>query len=124
VLVVDDNEDARTLVADALRLAGHEVQAASDGMSALALVETFGPEVAVLDVGLPGMDGLELAEHLRTTLGERAPRLIAMTGYGRDHDRARSSRAGFQTHLVKPVDIEALLGSVDAEGSASANHEP
>jgi CheY-like chemotaxis protein len=110
VLVVDDNADAAELLAEFLRDAGHQVALAHDGPQALRVVETFTPEVAILDIGLPVMDGYELAARLR----ERMPvRLAALTGYGQEHDRARSRSAGFQAHFVKPISPEVLLRYVD-----------
>jgi signal transduction histidine kinase len=109
VLVVDDNGDAADLLAEVLRGAGHEVAIANDPWSALNLLPQFQPEVAVLDIGLPVMDGYELAARLRATHGGADCRLIALTGYGREHDRQRSDEAGFSEHLVKPVDLDKLL---------------
>jgi PAS domain S-box-containing protein len=112
VLLVDDNEDALVSAAEVLRTAGHQVRTATNGTAALAMLAEFQPEVAVLDIGLPGLDGYDLARRLRDELGPRTPRLIAVTGYGRDSDRERSRIAGFDVHLVKPVDIETLIRSV------------
>ena len=106
ILVVDDNEDGADLLSELLATYGHEVVTAYDGPSALRLAEQFRPEVAILDLGLPVMDGFELAEKLRAA----GPlRLIAVTGYGRDSDRERTVQAGFDAHLAKPVSLEALL---------------
>jgi PAS domain S-box-containing protein len=112
VLIVDDNVDLLESTAELLRLLGHEVRAAGSSVQALAVVEGFRPEVAILDIGLPEIDGYDLAMRLREKLGAAAPRLIAMTGYGQDTDRARSARAGFALHLVKPVDVDALVRSL------------
>jgi signal transduction histidine kinase len=111
VLVVDDNRDAAEILADVLRDAGHAVDVAHDGPSALERARGFQPDVAVLDIGLPVMDGYELAERLRID----HPRLwmVAVTGYGREHDRVRSKQSGFGLHLVKPVDLEAILAAVE-----------
>jgi CheY-like chemotaxis protein len=114
VLVVDDNEDAVELMAEMLRTLGFEVQVALDPVAALALARDFQPEVAVLDIGLPVMDGYELATRLRELLGGRPCRLIALTGYGQHHDRVRSGQAGFDAHLVKPVDMDTLVAAFDA----------
>jgi PAS domain S-box-containing protein len=113
VLAVDDNEDALDLMAELIRDAGHEVVTAKDGPSALRAMETFHPDVAVLDIGLPVMDGYELAGRIRAQLGAHAPRLIALTGYGQDSDRARAREAGFAEHLTKPVDVGRLLDTLD-----------
>jgi PAS domain S-box-containing protein len=108
ILVVDDNRDA----AQALRLLlegdGHEVQVASDGPSGLALARQFGPEVALLDIGLPKMNGYELAQRMREEPSLAGVLLVAVTGYGQMHDRARASASGFHHHLVKPVEFDAL----------------
>ena len=108
VLIVDDNEDAADLLAISLELGGYETRVAHDGPQALKLIATFEPDAAVLDIGLPVMDGYELARRLRATPGLEALRLIALTGYGQAADRMRTEEAGFAAHLVKPIQIEAL----------------
>jgi CheY-like chemotaxis protein len=118
VLVVDDNEDALELLAEVLRTAGHVVTTAKDGPTALEVMKTFPADIAILDIGLPVMDGYELAGRLRDELGEALPCLIALTGYGQDSDRARAKKAGFAEHLTKPVDGGRLLGVLDATRSA------
>jgi signal transduction histidine kinase len=109
ILVVDDNQDAAELLTEVLRLEGHEVEFALDGDQALAKLSNFRPSVAVLDIGLPGLDGYELGERIRAQLAPHAITLIALTGYGQAHDRERSRRAGFATHLVKPIDLRNLI---------------
>lgn len=111
VLVVDDNEDAATLMSEALDALGYAVRTASDGPSALRIAESFQPDVALLDIGLPVMDGYELAYQLQRLDGLDGLRLIAVTGYGQVEDRRRSEAANFVAHLVKPIDL-AELGSV------------
>src|SRR5439155_11958207 len=113
VLIVDDNEDARMLLVDILEQAGHEVCAADSGPAALSIVEEFAPDVAVLDVGLPAMDGYELGSRLRALLGAGAPVLVALTGYGQETDRARSQASGFVAHLVKPLEASQLVAVID-----------
>jgi PAS domain S-box-containing protein len=112
VLLVDDSDDILEIFSSLLRLEGYEVVATHDAPSALRVAPSFRPNVAVLDIGLPAMDGYELAAHLRKVLGDHAPKLIAMTGYGQEADRERARRAGFAAHLVKPVDPQELLASV------------
>jgi signal transduction histidine kinase len=110
ILVVDDNEDAADLLAQTLRRLGYQTRVARDGPSALELAFTFRPAVALLDIGLPVMDGYELAQRLLDLPDREQPlRLIAVTGYGQPSDRLRSERAGFSAHLVKPVSIEQLI---------------
>jgi signal transduction histidine kinase len=109
ILIVDDNDDAALSIAELLAELGHEVRVAHDGPSALDMARRFRPEVCLLDIGLPVMDGYELARRLRESraLPEGA-RIIAVTGYGQDADRRRSREAGFSAHVVKPVDLEVL----------------
>jgi CheY-like chemotaxis protein len=109
ILIVDDNDDAAMSIAELLAELGHEVRVAHDGPSALDQARRFRPEVCLLDIGLPVMDGYELARRLRESraLPEGA-RIIAVTGYGQDADRRRSTEAGFSAHVVKPVDLEVL----------------
>ena len=112
ILMVDDNEDAAELLATSLRERGHRVHVALDPVEALEAVRREAPDVAFLDIGLPVMDGYELAEQLRAELGARCPRLIAITGYGQENDRKRSAAAGFALHLVKPVQLAAVLDAL------------
>ncbi|MDI1446394.1 ATP-binding protein [Polyangium sp. 6x1] len=113
ILVVDDNEDAAVLLAESLGSLGHETQVASDGPSALRLAEKFRPDIALLDIGLPVMDGYELAHRLRERPELERLRLIAVTGYGQESDRSLSRKAGFDAHLVKPVQFDRLAGLFD-----------
>jgi signal transduction histidine kinase len=107
VLVVDDNEDAAFLFSEALKRLGHEVDVAYDGPTALECAQKRPPEIAFLDIGLPVMDGYELARRL-AELGDKPPRLIAVTGYGHSSDREKSRDAGFHLHLVKPIELTAV----------------
>ncbi len=116
VLVVDDNADAADMLREALSMAGHEVAVAHDGPSALQLVRSFVPDVAFLDIGLPVMDGYELAAHLRQTPGLERICLVAVTGYAQADDRARARAHGFTEHLAKPVDLARALACVVAAG--------
>jgi CheY-like chemotaxis protein len=109
VLVVDDNVDAAELLAELLSEDGYAAMAVHDGPSALAAAESLQPHVALLDIGLPVMDGYELARRFAAHPRLRHVRLVAVTGYGQDADRARSLAAGFAAHLVKPIDIDAVM---------------
>ena len=113
VLVVEDNDDARETLRRMLELQGHRVRVAVDGLAGLEAVQAGAPEIALIDVGLPRMDGYELARRIRSELDiSRQPYLVAITGYGLPEDRARTREAGFDLHLVKPVDaatLEAVL---------------
>jgi len=111
VLVVDDNRDAADLLAEMLHAKGHTAEVAYDGPSALGLAATFHPDVALLDLGLPVMDGFELARRLRE--GHAELKLIALTGYGQRSDREKTRAAGFDAHLVKPVELELLQATLD-----------
>jgi CheY-like chemotaxis protein len=111
VLVVDDNVDVADMMAELLGEMGHVVRTAHDGETALEVVPQFAPEVALLDLGLPAMDGLELARKLRAAPG--CPFLVAVTGYGRGSDQERAMQAGFDAHLVKPVSVETVLRVID-----------
>jgi PAS domain S-box-containing protein len=108
VLIVDDNDDSAAMLAEALRLRGHQVRVAHDGPAALAVSAAFQPEVAFLDIGLPVMDGYELAARMRQLPGLSGLRLLALTGYGQESDSERSRSAGFHQHLVKPLDLRQL----------------
>ncbi len=116
VLLVDDNEDAALLLGEFIRMVGHQVEVVHDPAAALSVVGGFAPEVAVLDIGLPGMDGYELAARLHTI----APRcrLVALTGYSQEKDHSRTRAAGFEAHFVKPVAIDTLLQLLDASPAA------
>lgn len=108
VLIVDDNADGAEMLELALRALGHVTCVAHDGPGALVMAKDFHPDVALLDIGLPVMDGFELARRMQDELGAAAPLLIAVTGYGQAADRERTRRAGFAHHLVKPIELEAL----------------
>jgi signal transduction histidine kinase len=111
IMVVDDNADARDTLARALRALGHETLAAADAFEALQGVDEFDPDGAVLDIGLPVMDGYELARLLRQRPGKPIT-LLALTGYGQPEDKARARSAGFDAHFVKPVDFSQLLAAL------------
>jgi PAS domain S-box-containing protein len=109
ILVVDDNEDAANMLSMALELSGCEVAVAHDAATALALAQAFAPAMAVLDIGLPDMNGYELARRLRLSPDGAGMTLIAATGWGQEQDRQRALDAGFDRHLTKPVDFNQLL---------------
>jgi CheY-like chemotaxis protein len=111
VLIVDDNEDARVLLAGLLAAHGYEVESAGEADDALLIATRFRPQVVVLDIGLPGIDGWELARRLRGISGLEQIRLVALTGYGSDRDRERSRDAGIDEHLLKPIEVSQLTRS-------------
>jgi two-component system CheB/CheR fusion protein len=119
VLVVDDNADAREALRFLLEDEGHRVRTAGDGPTALREAETFRPDVVLLDIGLPGMDGYEVARRLRTRPGSRDSLIVAVSGYGQAEDRERSRAAGFDDHLLKPVPPKRLLDLVRESASGS-----
>lgn len=121
VLVVDDNQDAAEFVSLFLNDLGHETRIAYDGAAALAAALEFEPQVALLDIGLPGMDGYELAGHLRKVFGEGLF-LVALTGWGQSEDRRRADEAGFDLHCTKPMEparLEEILSGLGAKGTPS-----
>jgi CheY-like chemotaxis protein len=114
VMLVDDNEDAANALGTLLESHGHEVEIFYDPVTALSAVPHFKPEIAVLDIGLPVLNGYELAVKLRSVMGEQPCRLIALTGYGQEADKAKSELAGFEKHLVKPVSLNQLAGLINS----------
>jgi signal transduction histidine kinase/DNA-binding response OmpR family regulator len=108
VLIVDDNHDAAEMLAMFVRSLGYRVESALDGPAALRAADRHSPAIALLDIGLPVMDGFEVARRLRSTAAHAGIRLVAITGYGQEADRERSRAAGFDAHLVKPVDLDEL----------------
>jgi CheY-like chemotaxis protein len=121
VLVVDDNQDAASSLALLLTMLGHEVQTANNGLEALDAIQSFDPGVVFLDLGMPGMSGYEVADRARAMSGGRESVLVALTGWGQESDRQRTRQAGFDYHLVKPVErstIEALLSEIQSQSTA------
>ena len=108
ILIVDDNEDAANSLALLLKLGGHETASVYTAKDALQRAPVFRPEVVLLDIGLPGMDGYEVAQKMRELPGLRDITLVAVTGYGRSDDRLRARDAGFDVHLTKPVEYAVL----------------
>jgi PAS domain S-box-containing protein len=120
ILVVDDNVDAAESLSRVLRLQAHEVRVAYDGLAALAAARDMNPDVVLLDIGLPEMDGLEVAKSLRARGDGPRPLLVAMTGFGQAEDRARTAAAGFDHHLTKPVDPQMLQSLMQTARAARA----
>ena len=113
ILVLDDNVDSADSLALLLRLKGHEVEVAYDGPGALKTAGSFHPDVVMLDIGLPGLDGYQVASRLRRRRRTATALLLALTGYGREEDQLRSLEAGFDHHLTKPVDPQVLYDLID-----------
>ena len=112
IVVADDNEDSAESFAMLLSFSGHEVRIVHDGASALDAVRDFRPDVAFLDIGMPGLTGYEVAQAVRAEPWGREVKLIAVTGWGQPDDRARARTAGFDRHLIKPIDpaeVDRLL---------------
>ena len=117
VLVVDDNADAAETLGMVLKLMGHRAELAFDGMGALRMAAKFRPEIIFVDIGMPGMNGYELAGRIRADLGMRDAHLIALSGFGTEDDRRRSAQSGFDAHIVKPIDPNTLPGVLAAFGA-------
>ena len=113
VMLVDDNIDAAESLAQLLSLSGHDARTAGDGGQALRLAQEFHPDVVFCDLGLPGMNGYEVAKELRLLPFGREIVLAALTGYGQPSDREKSAEAGFDAHLVKPVDPSVIESFLD-----------
>ena len=122
VLVVDDNLDNAESLSMFVRLLGHEVETAHDGLEAIEVAQRFAPDLVFLDIGLPKLDGYEVAQRLRADATCKTACLVAITGWGRDEDNDRAMQAGFDLHLTKPVDpgvLQALLGEIADPGATS-----
>lgn len=117
ILVVDDNHDSALSLAMMLSIMGHETRTAHDGESAVATAESFLPEVVLLDIGLPKLNGYEVAQRIRESAWGQSMFLIAVTGWGQDEDRQRSSEVGLNVHMVKPVEPAALERLLSELGS-------
>lgn len=113
VLVVEDNQDAGEMYRMLIELSGHEALIAENGVLGLEMLKTAHPDIALVDIGLPGMDGYEIARRFRAEPDSNRVLLVALTGYGSKADRDRSRQAGFDLHLLKPVDPEALRSLLD-----------
>lgn len=119
MLIVEDNADSRMMLQSLLMLDGHQVLAAEDGLRGLEVIEQEHPEVALVDIGLPGLDGYEVARRIRAKYGPDHIRLVALTGYGRAEDHAAVRAAGFDLHLVKPIDLQQLQDALIPPGRSS-----
>jgi PAS domain S-box-containing protein len=119
ILVVDDNIDAARSLEMLLKSLGHETLVMHDGADALRAAREYRPSIVLLDIGMPGLDGYEVARRLRTMEGGESLRIVAVTGWGQDADRERSREAGFDLHLVKPVEPRELVRALDERGGAS-----
>jgi len=115
VLIVEDNHDNREILKSLLAISGHQVRAVANGQDGLDAIRSGWPEVALVDIGLPGIDGYEVARLARRSATNQNVRLIALTGYGRPEDRRQALASGFDAHLVKPVDLSDLQGVLNAE---------
>jgi DNA-binding response OmpR family regulator len=109
ILVADDNRDSADSLAMVLNMRGHDVSVVYDGEAAVSTYEGIQPDVAILDIGMPKLDGYEVAARIRRTTSGRPVTLIALTGWGQDSDKKRTMEAGFDHHLTKPVDLEELV---------------
>jgi CheY-like chemotaxis protein len=109
ILIVDDNVDSGEMLAELVKTWGHTTRHVLDGAAALEAIARETPDVVVLDIGLPGMDGFEVAERIRALPQGNDVRIVALSGYGRPEDRQKSAAAGFNEHLVKPVDMDKLV---------------
>jgi CheY-like chemotaxis protein len=112
IFIAEDNQDSAESLKIILELLGHEVRVAHDGLSALAVAAAEPPDLMLVDIGLPGIDGYELARRARSDARLARVPMVALTGYGTDEDRRRATAAGFDHHLVKPIDLDVLSGLV------------
>ena len=117
IVLVEDNDDIRESMQEFLLSLGHRVEVAGDGEAGLALILRLKPDVALVDVGLPTLDGYQVAERVRQVLDRSTVRLVALTGYGQESDRRRTQEAGFDAHLVKPAEMDALIDVLSSRGT-------
>ena len=124
IVIVEDNVDSRNMLRELLQLDGHHVWVAEDGPTGLQAIEVHHPDVALIDIGLPGMSGYEVAENVRNGLQDESVRLIALTGHARAEDQRAVREAGFDEHLVKPLhwdDLARALAKVDSGSSGNTS---
>jgi CheY-like chemotaxis protein len=117
ILIVDDNRDAATSLGMLLELSGNQTELAFDGQSALDTAARFRPDIVLLDIGLPGINGYDVARRMRSEAWGKQVTLVAVTGWGQAEDRESSRAAGFDAHLVKPVDHAALMQLLETTGA-------
>ena len=117
MLIVDDHQAMTESLSGILRFWGHDCRVARNGSDAIVEASGFRPEVVLLDIGLPGMDGFELAKRLREAFGPSWPKLVGMSGYGRLQDLLRGQEAGFDNYLVKPLDLAVLQNLLNGRGN-------
>lgn len=120
VVIVEDNDDSRMMMCELLELSGFQCHTAATGSLGLEVIDDLQPDVALIDIGLPEIDGLELAQRLRKNPKHKELLLVALTGYGQREDREAARNAGFDTHLVKPVDFESLMALLRAHATKRA----
>lgn len=121
MLLVDDHNDSRRMLGLVLTLSGHEVLESGNGIEAIRVASSEHPDVAIVDIGLPGIDGLEVARRLRANPGTCSIGLIALSGYGQEEDRRCALEAGFDLHLVKPVEAARLSETIARFGAAGTD---
>ena len=117
ILVVDDNTDAASSLAMLLKISGNEAHTANEGLEAIEVAEAFRPDVVLLDIGMPNLDGLEVCRRIRAQPWGRDMLMIALTGWGQEEDRRKSKDVGFDHHLVKPVDYPTLVRLLAESGN-------
>ena len=120
--MVDDNRDATQLLAMLLTLSGHDAHVAHDGLEAVDKAAQLSPDIILLDIGLPGINGFEAARRIRKQSQGKGPLLVALTGWGHDEDRQKSREAGFNAHIVKPVDPDVLAKLLAGFSAVDSNH--
>lgn len=120
ILIIDDNQDSAEMVAMLLSLSGHDVKVAVDGEEAIEVARAYHPEVVLLDLGLPGIDGYEVARRLQSE-GLSGEMLVAVSGYGQPEDRLRTKAAGFDAHLIKPIDPTEVRKVVEQRRGVAAS---
>ena len=127
ILVVDDNRDSADSLAQLLSLTGNDTRTAHDGEEGVALADQFRPDVVLLDIGLPKLNGYEVCRKIREQPWGKSMAVVALTGWGQDDDRRKSKEAGFNGHMVKPVDLTELmrlLATISANGGAAVARTP